>query len=315
MNPLVTILLPAYNAQSTIAEAIKSIINQTYRNWELLIINDGSVDETECVVQSFTCVDNRIKYIKNEVNRGLIYTLNRGLELALGSYIARMDADDISVDIRLEKQVFFMEHHPDVVVCGTDYTPFGHRKKFSKLPIYSNSKSAKLLLAQSPCFAHPTVIMRTKILRDNNIRYDGNYLHAEDYKLWIDLMDCGNFHNLPEKLLKYRVSNSQVTFISNATQFVSANKCRWVYLSKCLSRDLIEEIRKTGFNIENMKYIKQESSNKYLIEAVYLSFDKYNLSCFMYYFLSLDVLKLSFGTFLRFMKRFFLKVEPIYKIC
>lgn len=315
MDPLVTVLLPVYNAQSTIYEAIESIINQTYKKWELLVINDGSIDDTEVIVRSLMSIDSRVKYIENEANKGLIYTLNRGLDLANGSYIARMDADDISMNTRLEKQVLFMEQHPDTVVCGTDYTPFGSRKHFSKLPICFDSEIIKLLLAKSSCFAHPTVVIRTKVLRDNNIKYDANYLHAEDYKLWIDLMDFGDFSNLEEKLLKYRVSNLQITFTGSSTQSINANKCRWLYLSKCLSGDLIKDIEKRGFNTQIVWKMKQEISNKYLIEAAYLSFNTYSFLDFLYYFLSLDAFRLGFGSFLRFMKRFFFQVNPIYKVC
>ena len=113
---LVSVILPAYNAQDTIAESIDSILNQSFRDFELIVINDGSTDATEKVIAQYD--DSRIRYFANPGNQGLIYTLNRGLELSQGKYIARMDADDISLPARFEKQVRILEEHPEIIVCG-----------------------------------------------------------------------------------------------------------------------------------------------------------------------------------------------------
>ena len=120
---LISVVLPAYNVQDTIGESIDSILSQTFTDFELIIINDGSQDNTEEVIHAYS--DKRIRYYRNEKNEGLIYTLNRGLDLAQGKYIARMDADDVSLPTRFEKQVKVMEESPNIVVCGTQIILFG----------------------------------------------------------------------------------------------------------------------------------------------------------------------------------------------
>ena len=115
--PLISVILPAYNAERFLEEAIDSILAQTYKNFELIVLNDGSTDRTEEIILSYN--DPRIRYIKNESNLKLIKTLNKGIALARGKYIARMDADDISLPTRFEKEIEFMEIHPDIGVCSS----------------------------------------------------------------------------------------------------------------------------------------------------------------------------------------------------
>lgn len=105
--PIISVILPAYNASKTISEAIDSILSQSFKDWEMLVINDGSIDNTKDIIQSYT--DSRIKYIENEGNKGLVYSLNRGISLSQGVYIARMDADDISLPTRLEEQLKYLQ--------------------------------------------------------------------------------------------------------------------------------------------------------------------------------------------------------------
>ena len=184
---IVSILLPVYNAESTISETIQSIINQTYKDWELYIINDGSVDKTEEIILSFK--DDRIKYLKNNKNRGLIYTLNRGLSIAQCKYIARMDADDICMSTRLEKQVAYLDSHPEVIICGAQIEYFGTKSnKYVKLSFPTKDKILKEMLAFSTCFAHPTVMMRKDIIVKNKLQYDYDYKNAVDYCMWINMI-------------------------------------------------------------------------------------------------------------------------------
>ena len=122
-SPIVTVLMPVYNAEKYLAEAINSILNQTFTNYELLIINDGSTDKSEEIILKYS--DKRIRYIKNDKNIRLVATLNKGIELAKGKYIARMDADDISVPTRLEKQITLLENNEDIGVCGSFLYVFG----------------------------------------------------------------------------------------------------------------------------------------------------------------------------------------------
>ncbi len=129
MNPKVTVLMPVYNAEKYLKTAIESILKQTFSDFELLIINDGSTDGSEEIIRSFN--DKRIRLFNNEQNLGIIKTLNKGLNLAKGEYIIRMDADDISLPDRLELQVKYMEENPGIGISGTQARIFGDTKKFT----------------------------------------------------------------------------------------------------------------------------------------------------------------------------------------
>lgn len=229
---MISVVLPAYNAQETIGEAIQSIIDQTYTDWELLVINDGSTDNTRSVVLSFD--DPRIKYIENECNKKLIYTLNRGLELATGKYIVRMDADDISLPTRFEKQIAFMDNHPDVVASGGGMLVFSNDKTIKRIHCESDPEKIQLLLFNSSPIYHPTAIIRRSILELHTIRYSQEYLHVEDYMLWFALSKEGRLSNLQDVLIKYRISDSQISTKYNELQFVNKNKVRKKIISEYL---------------------------------------------------------------------------------
>ena len=180
-TPLVSVLIPCYNCEKYVEEAVMSIIKQTYSNLEILVIDDGSTDNTKTILQRLAQKDSRIRYIKNEENLKLIKTLNKGLDLCNGKYIARMDADDISLLTRIEKQVDFLETHPEIGVVGTYIQIFGVRESVWKMDTKDKYIRAHLFCNSS--FAHPSVMMRTSILRDNHLYYNTDYPHAEDYKL------------------------------------------------------------------------------------------------------------------------------------
>ena len=128
MNDIkVSVILPVFNAEKTLKTAIDSILEQTYKNFELIIINDGSNDLSEAIIKEYK--DHRLKYFINEVNKGLIYTLNKAVSLCKGEYIARMDSDDISAKNRLETQVRYLTLHPDILAVGTARSIFGENVK------------------------------------------------------------------------------------------------------------------------------------------------------------------------------------------
>lgn len=307
-TPLVSIILPVYNAQETIKDALLSIINQTYRNIEVIIINDGSHDNSELIIKSVK--DERIFYYNNDGNKGLIYTLNRAVHLANGKYIARMDADDISLPLRIEKQVSIMENNLEIVVCGCNIELFGDvNRKYSTLQML-DSNGLKSLLAKVPCFAHPTVMIRKSIIDDNNFSYDYKYLHAEDYKLWIDLAIVGEFYMIKEKLLKYRISNTQITRSSNIVQIETARKCRLLYIERFVGKQYANKIMREGISLSLIKSIRKISSNKFLLDVLYLSFQKYSIDVILYYLFSLDCVRLGKRTFLQFFKRVLLSSNP-----
>ena len=163
-EPIVTVLLPAYNAEKYIRESIDSILDQTFTDFELLIINDGSTDKTEEIILSYN--DSRIRYIKNEMNLKLIKSLNKGIDLSRGKYIARMDADDISLPNRLKEQVEFMENHNDISACSS-LMYLMTEKNISQWDYYPAKTSIGCTFCsiyRTP-LAHPAAFFRTEVLK------------------------------------------------------------------------------------------------------------------------------------------------------
>lgn len=222
--PLVSVLMPVYNAEKYLPEAIESILNQTYPHFEFLILNDGSTDNSAAIVSGYQ--DNRIRFIHSPENQGLIAQLNTGLNLATGQYIARMDADDISVKNRLEKQVTFLEANPQVGIVGSAINNFAQTTIIytETFPLEHNQIKS-FLLFDTP-FAHPAVMLRRKVLTENNLKYHPAYQVAEDYKLWLDMLQVTQGANLPEPLLHYRESGTQVSKQHYSLQVGNAGKTR-----------------------------------------------------------------------------------------
>lgn len=207
-QPEISVLLPVYNSEKYVFEAVQSILQQSYSDFELIILNDGSQDDSEKIIRSFT--DQRIQYIRNEKNIGLIATLNNGLKIAKGAFIARMDADDIALPNRLEQQVHFLRNNPDVGMCGTHFIPFGKNNASAPVLPHLNDEVRMTLIFRS-AMAHPSVMMRKGLIDEFNLSYHVDYPAAEDYKLWTDFALHGKMVNLKEVLLKYRVHENQIT--------------------------------------------------------------------------------------------------------
>jgi glycosyltransferase involved in cell wall biosynthesis len=195
-------------------EAVDSILAQDYDGFELVIINDGSTDQTQTLLDRYAA-SPRVRVLQQE-NRGLINTLNHGLAICEGEYIARMDADDIAMPDRLRRQVEFMDANPDVVCCGTAVEYFGDRQGIKKLPVTHEACVDTLLLGS--CFAHPAVMLRKAVLVTFGISYDKTALHAEDYALWCELARVGRLANLEYVGLRYRVHAAQISQVKRDHQ-------------------------------------------------------------------------------------------------
>lgn len=222
-SPKITVLMPVYNGEKYLREAIDSILNQTFKDFEFLIINDGSTDNSVKIIGSYK--NPRIRLIHNEKNLGLIFSLNRGLNLACGEYIARMDCDDISLPERLLVQVNFMEKNPQVSVCGSWTKIIGRDKEFiNKYPLTDEELRARLLF-NTP-LAHPTIIIRKEIIKNYGLKYDENYKHAEDYQLWARIIKYTKISNIPKVLLLYRMHQASVSADYSAAQKENSNKVR-----------------------------------------------------------------------------------------
>lgn len=207
--PTVSVVMPAYNAEKYLREAIDSILAQTFTDFELIIINDGSTDFTKDIILSYT--DQRIRYIENEQNSGICVTLNKGLDAARGRYIARMDSDDISLPRRLEVQVQYMDSHPEIGVAGTDIEIFGDGMKSQVFNFDTNPQVCRSNLIFSATLAHPTALIRKSVLADNHLIYDDYYRGMEDHHLWWQIAQHSEISNVSEVLLRYRQHTSQAT--------------------------------------------------------------------------------------------------------
>ncbi|WP_052671756.1 glycosyltransferase family 2 protein [Photobacterium leiognathi] len=202
--PLVSVILPVYNAEKYLHEALSSIVEQTYTNLEIIVINDGSTDNSLSIIKEFSVVDERIKIINRE-NKGLIYSLNEAISISTGQYIARMDADDISLPLRIEKQVQLLETGYDI--CGCHFHFITENGKFIKSRVVSvNPHFQSIILTRSTPFAHGSVLIRKSFLDNNKIEYSNeNYTSAEDYNLWVECFNYGaRISNVDDYLFKYR---------------------------------------------------------------------------------------------------------------
>ena len=216
-QPFVSVLLSVYNGEKFLDKAIQSILDQTYKNFEFIIINDGSRDKSLAEIQKFT--DHRIVCINNK-NKGLIASLNEGLGIAKGKYIIRMDADDICMPERIEKQVQYMEQHPDAGLCGTSFTYFNEKFETVSRWKLSNSEIKVMLLYSCPIL-HPTACIRATTLKDNNLNYK-NIIYCEDLALWYDISKVSEIAILPEILLRYRVHANSISETNRQQQNASA---------------------------------------------------------------------------------------------
>jgi len=227
----ISVTMPVFNAEKYLAESVESILNQSFQDFEFIIIDDSSTDRSLEIMNQYGNMDNRIKVLQNKYAKGVVGASNTGLEASQGKYIARMDADDVSLPDRFEKQHRFMESHPEVAVCGTWADTFGQKTKLMKLP--ETDAEIKTVLLFFCCMIHPSVMMRQDFLRAHQLSYRELFDTAEDYDLWARALDYTQFHNIPEALLKYRV---------HATQITCARKAEQVRKRKAIKHYLLERI-------------------------------------------------------------------------
>lgn len=224
----ISVLMSVFNADQYLRMAIESILNQTFSDFEFIIINDGSTDNTANILASYN--DPRIVTATNEVNIGLTKSLNKGLDLAQGEYIARMDADDISMPNRLGKQVAFMDTHPEIGVCGSWARAFGDRDGLHMLPDDNNSIKCRMLFQNS--LVHSSVIIRKSIIEKYNLAYDEQYSKAQDYALWLTCLQHTRLANIPDTLVGLRFHKNQTSILSIDDQDMVAQSVRQKLINK-----------------------------------------------------------------------------------
>ncbi|RKD12408.1 hypothetical protein BCY91_12215 [Pelobium manganitolerans] len=215
-NSLVSVIMPVYNASAYLEEAITSILDQSYQNFEFIIINDGSKDDTVEIIKRFD--DARIKLIDEKENKGYTYRLNQGIVLSEGEFIARMDADDISLRERFAKQVEFLQNNRSVVVCGTALEIIGNANYYINWVTDFDSEDLKIALLYQNGICHPSVMMRNPKHLQSGIFYNSEFEPAEDYEYWVRLSRKYKIANLPDLLIKYRAYDGQVSQQHNALQ-------------------------------------------------------------------------------------------------
>lgn len=290
----VSVIMAAYNAEAHIKASIESILNQTFKDFELIIIDDCSTDNTYQIITSYQ--DKRIRLYRNEVNVGLTVNLNKGIDLSNGKYIARMDSDDISLPSRFQLQYRFMEEHPDVGVCGTWLEVFGD---YSAIVKYKTTHREIALQFLYEChIVHPTVIMRKEVMIKNNILYNPQFVTAQDYDLFIRMSRVTKLANIPEALVHYRVHSESISTKKRELQLQNRNKIianQFLQMGvtvtdKELDRFILFCNSKFDFDFESicrieellLRMIKANEKSRYLDDASLKEFlcDKWFHTCY-----------------------------------
>lgn len=233
--------MPVYNSAAYLQLAINSVLQQSFTDFELIIVNDGSTDNSELIISSYK--DERIVYLKNEQNKGLIYTLNKGIDAARGQYIARMDGDDICLPERLEKQIAYLSLHPQVQVLATLVELIN--EKGEAIGYWEEDKKAvsarqiRALLPRDNCIAHPTIVYSNHLIK--KYRYNASQPKTEDYDLWLRLQaDNIPMHKLGEVLVQYRVLKTSE----------SRNGRKNIFLKNAITKRtfIFQQLKKGTFN-------------------------------------------------------------------
>lgn len=302
-TPRVSVLMSAYNSEKYIAEAIESVLNQTFTDFEFIIINDGSTDKTPEIISEHAKQDKRIKFIDLKKNSGLIAALNKGLDLCQGEYIARMDSDDISLPTRFAKQVKYMDEHPECGACSSWAEKFGPNIIKDKILTYMPTVKLMDFVIYGDRVLNPASMIRKSILDEYNIKYNPDYKYAEDYAFWVQVCKHAEIHNLQEVLLNYRWHDDNVSVTHKKAQLECAERIRKSILLELLSYDAdIEKllrmtrevherfwlfgflpiVRRKQYSIVKTKYylfekiplIKEKDGKIYLFEYIKIGFLK-----------------------------------------
>lgn len=224
-KPLVSVIMSCYNCEKYIRAALESIMNQTYKNMEILVTDDGSDDNTCKIIERISNKDKRIRFIKHHKNKKLIYSLNELVNEAEGKYIARMDGDDIAEPERIAQQTEFMELHPECGVCGCQARYINKRDRIigrSHMP--RTYEETRYFMRYYSCIIHPAAMIRKDVLGTQLYSFD--YLHCEDYELWVRLQFAQGVKiaNLDRCLLRYRITDEQISSRNADEQCMNSGK-------------------------------------------------------------------------------------------
>lgn len=282
--PLVSIIMSVYNGQEYLRESIESILNQTYENFEFIITDDGSKDISLNILKEYLRKDSRIKLVINDSNKGLIYSLNNMLNLSKGKYIARMDADDISLKNRIEEQVKFMEKNDDISMISSSYQAFKDRYFFLKknIQFITGFEEIKSSLLFRNYICHPAVMIRKEIIKKYNLKYNPEDKGMEDYGLWLKLSKKEKIIILPQILLKYRYLSNSISAnvlkkensYKNTLKNIFKRELNGIFdefsiedLEKHIEICLINNLSNFKYSIEEkLRYLEQLKNNTFIKE-------------------------------------------------
>ena len=229
-TPAISVVMPVYNARAYVAEAIESVLQQTCGDFELVVIDDGSTDDTRSIVLRFR--DPRVVVATNVQNLGVVASLAKGLAVCRGHFIARMDADDISEPERFAKQLDYLKSHPDVDIVGGAISYFGDIKRPTSVVFPAEHEDIRAALLFYCSLAHPALMFRHTLVERNLLQYSEEYRHAEDYHLWTGLLQHARAANLPDVLLRYRLHPTQVRLRHVDPQYEAAVRIRKLLLTR-----------------------------------------------------------------------------------
>lgn len=239
-RPLVSVVMPAYNGEKYIGEAIESVLNQTYSNWELVIVEDCSTDGTLKVIRGYR--DERIKLFCNTEHIGIAATTNRAIENSRGKYIALLDDDDVSEKERLQLQVDYLEAHPEIDILGGGFSWIDGESRFTgyhREPRRNPNYIKAMLLLGNLDFANSTAMIRSDFLRNNHLFYKENCYGMQDYRFYIDASKVGKISSIPNFVLRYRVHGENETK-RNQRECVEQR-------ARCYSEFVMDSLTKSGY--------------------------------------------------------------------
>jgi glycosyltransferase involved in cell wall biosynthesis len=263
--PKVTVLMAVYNAEKYLKLAIDSILLQTFKNFEFLIINDASTDSSLALIESYD--DHRIRLITNSENLGLVKTLNRGLKLAEGEYIARMDADDICDLTRLQKQIDFFEKNPDHVLLGASYILIDQdgKEKYRKIKPLSNIQVRWISLFRT-VIDHPVAMFSSSLAKQ--LTYNENYKTTQDYDLWLRMMQHGKAAVLKEPLLSYRMHSENVSTQKKSLQRNTMKSIAMQHISSEFISITDESLHSVNV-LFNTFLLEEKATKKTIVECIW----------------------------------------------
>lgn len=265
--PLVSVIMSVYNGERYVGSAIESILAQTFTDFEFIIIDDGSRDNTARIIEGYQNKDPRIIFLQNRKNIGLVASLNAGIQHSTGQFIARQDADDISLSDRLKKQIEFFQNYKEYYLLGTAFLEidgFGKVICKQRTPLFANDSEIRKNIVKFNPFCHGSVMFKKEAM-DKVGKYNEDYLYAQDYELWIRIMKYYKAANLKDILLYRRVTKKMASLYNLKRQSINAIKVKvsiiksfnlslvnYVYLIK----DVIRLILPTGF-VRFLRFIKR----------------------------------------------------------